>query len=65
MLDNVKQLISSIPDIPFSQYYQQYINDIQDQSLGFEVDDLNKADILSLDRLITKLYKEMMFKNKP
>jgi uncharacterized protein YprB with RNaseH-like and TPR domain len=65
MLDTVKQLISSTPDIPFSQYYQQYINDIQDQSLGFEVDDLNKADILSLDRLITKLYKEMMFKNKP
>lgn len=59
MLDNIKQLISSTPDIPFSQYYQQYINDIQDQSLGYEVEDLNKADLLSLDRLINKLYKEM------
>lgn len=61
MLTNVKQLIYSIQDndVSFSQYYQQYINDIQEQSLGFEVDELSKADILSLDRLINKLYKEM------
>lgn len=61
MLDTVKQLISSTSDIPFSQYYQQYINDIQDQSLGFEVSRLKKADVLFLDKLITKLYKEMLF----
>ena len=63
MLNNVKQLIYSIQDndVPFSQYYQQYIFDVQEQSIQYEVDQLKNADILSLERLIDKMYKEMIF----
>lgn len=63
MLTNVKQLIYSIQDndIPFSQYYQQYISDIQEQAIQYEVDQIKNADILSLERLIDKMYKEMLF----
>ena len=63
MLTNVKQLIYSIQDnnVPFSQYYQQYIFDVQEQSIQYEVDQLKNADILSLERLIDKMYKEMLF----
>lgn len=63
MLNNVKQLIYSIQDnnVPFSQYYQQYISDVQDQAIQYEVDQLKDADILSLERLIDKMYKEMLF----
>ena len=63
MLNNVKHLIYSIQDndVPFSQYYQQYIFDVQEQSIQYEVDQLKNADILSLERLIDKMYKEMLF----
>lgn len=62
MLNNVKQLIYSIQDndVPFSQYYQQYIFDVQEQSIQYEVDQLKNVDILSLERLIDKMYKEIL-----
>ena len=59
MLETIKQLIASTPNIPFSEYYQKYINDVQDYTLGQEVKDLRNADILSIDRLIAKLMKEV------
>lgn len=59
MLDTIKQYINTLPDTPFNQYYQKYINDVQDYALGQEVKDLRNADILSIDRLIAKLMKEV------
>lgn len=59
MLNTIKQYINTLPDISFNQYYQQYINDVQDYTLGQEVKDLRNADILSIDRLIAKLMKEV------
>ena len=59
MLDTIKHYINTLSDISFSQYYQKYINDVQDYTLGQEVKDLRNADILSIDRLIAKLMKEV------
>lgn len=59
MLDTIKHYINTLPDISFSQYYQKYINDVQDYTLGQEVKDLRNADILSIDKLIAKLMKEV------
>lgn len=59
VLPTLKQIIKSAPDVPFSQYYQQYICDVQDQAIEYEIDSLNNADILSLDALISKLFSEI------
>jgi hypothetical protein len=59
MLHTIKQYIDTLSDLSFSQYYQQYINNVQDYTLGQEVKDLRNADILSIDRLIAKLMKEV------
>ena len=59
MLDTIKHYISSeTPE--FNQFYQNYIQSVQDYSLGIEVKDLQKSDVLSIDKLITKLYAEML-----
>ena len=59
MLESIKQLITNSPDISFTEYYQQYVMDVQDYNLGIEVKDLRNADILSVDKLIHKLHKEL------
>lgn len=59
MLETVKNLIVSLPEVPFDTFYQNYINGVQDKTLGFEIDDMRKADILDLHKLISKLYEEM------
>jgi hypothetical protein len=59
MLETVKQLISNSSNTSFAEYYQNYIMKIQDYNLGLEVKDLRNADILSVDKLIHKLHKEL------
>jgi hypothetical protein len=59
MLDTIKQYINAeTPE--FNQFYQNYIQDVHDYSIGVEVSGLQKADVLSIDKLITKLYAEML-----
>lgn len=59
MLETVKQLIAYSTDTSFAEYYQNYIMEVQDYNLGLEVKDLRNADILSVDKLIHKLHKEL------
>lgn len=59
MLDTIKYYINTLPDIPFSEYYQGYICKIQDYTLDQELKILRNSDALSIDKLIAKLMKEM------
>ena len=60
MLSTVKTYIQELPDIPFEDYYQNYIFDVQDRNIEMEVYSIKTNDILSLDRLIAKLHKELL-----
>jgi len=59
MLDTVKKYITELPDISFEDYYQNYIFDVQDYNIEMEVNSVKTSDILSLDKLIAKLHKEL------
>ena len=60
MLETIKAYIKELPEMDFDDYYQNYIFEVQDQNLELEVSSLKTADILSLDKLITKLHKELL-----
>lgn len=60
MLDTIKSYIGEAPNIIFDEYYQQYIFDVQDSNIAAEVAEIKTDDILSLDRLIAKLHKELL-----
>ena len=60
MLETVKAMISELPDKPFGMLYQEYICDVQDYSMGQEVQSISNADILAVNRLLNKMYKELM-----
>ena len=60
MLDTIKSYISEVPNIPFEEYYQRYIFQVQDMNIEAEVSGIKTDDILSLDRLIAKLHKELL-----
>lgn len=59
MLDTIKQYINTLPNIPFSEYYQGYICRIQDHSLELETSDLKKFDVSSINKLIHRLHQEL------
>lgn len=59
MLETVKQYVRDVPDTPFAEYYQRYICEVQDQNIQAEVSGAKTADILSLDKLITRLNMEL------
>lgn len=59
MLDTVKSYIEELPDMPFDEYYQRYICSVQDQNITVEVNSVKTDDIMSLDRLIARLHKEL------
>lgn len=59
MLDTVCSYISESPDTPFAEYYQRYIFSVQDQNISAEVASIKTDDILSLDRLVARLSKEV------
>jgi len=60
MLNTIKTYIKETPDIPFDEYYQRYIFKVQDTNIDAEVSSIKTDDILSLDRLIAKLHKELI-----
>ena len=53
-------MISELPDKPFGMFYQEYICDVQDYSMGMEVKSISNADILAVTQLLNKLYKELV-----
>ena len=60
MLTNIKQYIKEAPIEPFEVYYQKYICEVQDRNIEAEVNSVKTDDILSLDRLIARLHKELL-----
>lgn len=60
MLETVKAMISELPDKPFGMFYQEYICDVQDYSMGMEVKSISNADILAVTQLLNKLYKDLV-----
>lgn len=62
MLDTIKSYIKELPDQDFEDFYQEYIFRVQDQNIQAEVNSVNTTDILSLDRLITRLHGELLGK---
>ncbi len=59
MLATVKTYIDELPDIPFDQYYQDYVCRVQDQNIRIEIDSLKSDDILSLEQILARLHKEI------
>lgn len=60
MLETIKSYISELSDTPFEDYYQNYIFKVQDQNILAEVGSIKTNDIMSLDRLIARLHKELL-----
>lgn len=60
MLNTIKTYIKETPDIPFDEYYQRYIFNVQDMNIDSEIASIKTNDIISLDRLIAKLHKELL-----
>lgn len=59
MLESIKTYIKELPDVSFAEHYQKYICRVQDRNIGLEVSSIKTDDILSLDKLVAKLYKEL------
>ena len=43
----------------FEEFYQKYIFEVQDQNIVAEIGSIKTADIMSLDRMIARLRKEL------
>lgn len=57
MLSTIKQALNTVPDVPFSEYYQEYITCMEDLILSKEVHSVEKNVFTLSD--ITKLMKEL------
>lgn len=62
MLGTIKSYIQDLPEDSFDEFYQKYIFDVQDQNIETEVGSVKTSDILSLDKLIARLQKELLGK---
>jgi len=60
MLETIKTYIKETPNIPFEEYYQRYIFNVQDMNIESEIASIKTDDIVSLDRLIARLHKELL-----
>lgn len=60
MLETIKTYIKELPEQDFDDYYQNYIFEVQDQNITAEVSSVKTTDILSLDKLIARLHKELL-----
>ena len=63
MLETIKSYIKELPDTDFDTYYQTYICNIQDSNVVSEIDSIGLDTTLPLDKLITKLHKELLSGN--
>lgn len=59
MLETIKSYIEDLPKDTFDTFYQKYIFEVQDINIAKEVSGVKTDDILSLDRLIARLHKEL------
>ena len=55
MLDTVKGYIASTKDIPFAEYYMNYICAVQDQNILAEIKGIKTEEITSLGKLMSLL----------
>ena len=62
MLETIKSYINGIPDIPFEDYYQNYICEVQDRNIESEIEFVQSDDILTMSALLTRLHKELFGK---
>ena len=60
MLETIKTYINELPEQDFEDFYQEYIFGIQDQNIDSEISSVKATDVLSLDKLIAKLHKELL-----
>ena len=58
MLETVKSYIKEIPDMDFTDYYQQYIFSVQDNNLALESNISDKS-FNDISKLISKIQKEI------
>ena len=59
MLETVKAYIKDSSDIPFNDYYQDYICKVQDQNVISEIANAHLEDVVSLSKLIDRLNAEL------
>jgi hypothetical protein len=55
MLETIKSYIQGLSDIPFPEFYQNYICYVQDQNIWVEVNSIKTDEILTLTKLIERL----------
>lgn len=60
MLETVKQYVNEPLTISFPEYYERYICQVQDINIVTEVSSVKATDILSLEKLITKLHNQLL-----
>ena len=62
MLEGIKAAISELPFISFEEYFQNYVMNVQDSNISYEVSFFirnNFVDVLTLDKVISDLHREM------
>ena len=60
MLGIIKSYIKETSDMPFDEFYQRYIFEVQDMNIQSEVNSIKPNDIISLDKLISKLHSAII-----
>lgn len=66
MLEKIKDAIESVPDIPFYQFYMNYMLAVQDNNIQIEVSSTFRRsrpdvkDIRDINRLIDSTYSRMV-----
>lgn len=55
MLETIKNYISDTNNVPFDEFYQGYICDIQDQNVINELKGIQTEEIITITKLIERL----------
>lgn len=62
MLETVRSCLDNLEDIPFDAYFLQYVMDVQDSMIAYELQYMmkyNVVDIHLIDRAIADAVKEL------
>lgn len=59
MLEIIKHYIEELQTTTFDDFYQKYIFSVQDINISKEISGLETDDIVSLNKLISKLHNEL------
>ncbi len=60
MLDTIRKQIKSVRDLPFGEYFKQYVMSVQDKNIDHELRFLMKFNTLNIDsmqKLIQNTYE--------